>query len=83
MKDWYQIKVRTRLEPDEGGDNRAVLLGRILRWHEWGMSCEADPKYREHILEALGLQEASKCLNSPGTREEDGKGDGAIGKMGG
>ena len=82
MKSWYQIKVRARLGPEEGDDKQAVLLGRIVRWHEWGISCEADPKYRRRILEALGLGEGSKCLSSPGVREEDGKDSGATKRLG-
>ena len=71
MKEWYQLKVRARLGPDAKDDKEAVLLGRILRWHEWGISCEADPKYRLRIMAALGLEESSKPLNSPGVKDED------------
>ena len=37
---------------EESDDKLAVLLGRMLRWHDWGMSCEADPK---SVMEALEL----------------------------
>ena len=82
MKGWYQLKVRARLGPEKGDDKQAVLLGRIVRWHEWGISCEADPKYRKRVLEALGLVEGSKSISSPGVREEDDKGCGDARKMG-
>ena len=71
MKQWYEVKVRARLGPGEDDDKEATLLGRILRWHDWGISCEADPKYRRSVLEALGLKEDSKSLASPGTKEAD------------
>ena len=47
------------------------MLGRIVRWEAWGISCEANPKYRESVLENLGLKEDSKSLMSPGTRDAD------------
>ena len=73
MKRRYKVKVRARLGLEEGDDKEATLLGRTLRWHDWGISCEADPKYRKHVLESLGLSEESKSLNSPGMKEEGGK----------
>ena len=82
MKSWYQLKVRARLGPEEKDDKEAVLLGRIIRWHGWGITCEADPKYRQRIMAALGLTEDSKSLAAPGTREEDAKVEEAAAWMG-
>ena len=70
MKSWYEVEVRARLGPDAGDDKHAVLLGRVLRWHDWGVSCEADPKHRQAVLDALGLEVGSKALISPGLNEE-------------
>ena len=72
MKRWYQVKVRAWLGPDDYDDKEATLLGRTLRWHEWGISCEADPKYRKHVIKSLGLSEDSKSLSTPGSKEVDG-----------
>ncbi len=41
------------------------------RWEDWGISCEADPKHRKMVLEALGLEEGSKSLVTPGSKEDD------------
>ena len=71
MSKWYEVKVRARLGPGENDDKEATLLGRIVRWEAWGISCEANPKYRESVLEDLGLKEDSKSLMSPGTRDAD------------
>ena len=71
MKSWYEIKVRARLGPDEHDDKEATLLGRTIRWNDWGISCEADPKHRQLVMEALGLELTSKSLVMPGTKEED------------
>ena len=70
MKTWYEVKVRARLGPDEHDDKWATLLGRIIKWTDWGVTCEADPKHRKIVMEALGLEEDSKSLMAPGTKED-------------
>ena len=55
MKSWYEVKVRARLGPEAADDKEAVLLGRIIRWHSWGVSCEADTKHNQIVFVALGL----------------------------
>ena len=55
---WAQTMMTTR--------RRRFLEG---RFDEWRVSCEANPKYRVSVLEALDLQEDSKILMSPGTKE--------------
>ena len=71
MRKWYEVKVRARLGPGENDDMEATMLGRIVRGEVWEISCEANPKYRESVLEDLGLKEDSKSLMSPGTRDAD------------
>ena len=82
MERWYKIKVRARLGPEDCDDKDATLLGRRLRWHEWGISCESDPKYRKHVIESLGLTEDSKSLTVTGAKEADGKEQGLPRVMG-
>ena len=72
MKEWFEVKVRARLGPGVKDDKEATLLGRIIKWNTWGISCEADPKHREMVIKGLGLEDNSKSLNSPGTKEERG-----------
>ena len=71
MKKWYDVKVRARLGPDDHDDREASLLGRIVRWEDWGITCEADPKYRRLVMQALGLEEDSKSLVTPGDNGDD------------
>ena len=71
MKRWYEVKVRARLGPDDHDDKEATLLGRTIRWEDWGVTCEADPKHRRLVMEALGLEENSKSLAAPGAKEDD------------
>ena len=73
MKQWYRIKVRARLGPEDFDDKEATLLGRTIKWHEWGISCESNPKYRRQVMEALGVTEDSKSLSVTGAKEVDGK----------
>ena len=72
MKRWYEVKIRARLGHDEHDDKEATLLGRIVKWETWGITCEADPKHRRLVMDALGLEETSKRLTVPGNKD-DGK----------
>ena len=71
MKRWYEIKVRARLGPSESDDREATLLGRTIKVETRGITCEADPKHRRLVMEALGLEEDSKSLAVPGSKDED------------
>ena len=76
MKKWFQINVRARLGPDPGDDKTATLLGRTITWHDWGVSCRSNPKYRTRVLTALGLSEDSKSLGVTGKKEVPGEEEG-------
>ena len=69
MKSWYQVKVRAWLGPGDHDDKETTLLGRVVRWHEWGISCRSDPKYRRYVMGELGLLDDSKSLSATGTKE--------------
>ena len=75
MKKWYKVKVRAWLGPDQCDDKRATLLGRVIAWHGWGISCESDPKYRHHVIQSLGLGQGSKKLSVTGSKEEEIEGE--------
>lgn len=76
MKNWYKVKVRARLGSGISDDKVATLLGRTIKWHDWGISCESDPKYRRHVMESLGLSEESKSLSVTGSKDMEGKEEG-------
>ena len=82
MKRWYQVKVRARLGPEDSDDKEATLLGRTIKWHDWGISCESDPKYRRFVMESMGLSEDSKSLSTTGSKEVEGKEEGLPRVMG-
>ena len=73
MKKWYKVKVCARLGPEKYDDKEATLLGRMVRWLDWGISCESDPKYRKYVMESMALTEDSKSLSVTGAKELDGK----------
>ena len=46
--------VWARLGPDDHVDTEVTVFGRVVRWQEWGVSCEANPKCAA-VLEAVDL----------------------------
>ena len=69
MKQWFELKVRALLG---GGvdDKEVVILGRLVKWHSWGISYEADPKHRGKVLECFNLLQESRSLSSTGARRD-------------
>jgi hypothetical protein len=70
MKSWYELKVKARLGDEDDDDKETDILGRRVRCTRAGFEYEADPRHREKILEALGLDEKSKGLSVSGRVEE-------------
>ena len=69
MKGWFEIKVRAMLGPEEQDDKEVVILGRTVRWKDWGIEYEADPKHRKMILEHFGFDEGSRPLVYNGEKD--------------
>ena len=66
MKEWFEIKVRAVLGPEEKDDKEVVILGRTVRWRSWGIEWEADEKHRNLLMERFGYDEKTKPLNCNG-----------------
>ena len=64
MQGEYEIKVRGRLGPDEGDLKQIDILGRIIRYEEWGLSWQADPRHRTMIMEHFGFGPTTKTLTT-------------------
>ena len=78
MSGWFEIKVRAVMGPEEKDDKEVVILGRCVRWKEWGIEFEADPKHRQIVMKHFGLGEGSAAGRVNGDRErreeeEDGE----------
>ena len=37
MRKWFEIKVRAVLGPEAKDDKGVVILGRVVRWKDWGI----------------------------------------------
>ena len=75
MKEWFEVKVRARIGPDESDDKEISILGRRVRWEHWGISYRADPKHQAIVLERFGLGDGSKGLAANGKQEEPDEDD--------
>ena len=70
MAKWFEIKVRAILGDDDKDDKEITLLGRIIRWKDWGIEYQADPKHRELVLHKLGFNEKTKVLTVNGEKNK-------------
>jgi hypothetical protein len=48
MKDWFEIKVRAKLGPEDTDDKEVTILGRTVRWRAWGLEYQADERHRKN-----------------------------------
>ena len=62
----FKIKVRAVLGEEAADDKEVTVLGRSVRWCDWGLEYEADEKHRRVLLERFGLDEHSKALEQNG-----------------
>ena len=77
MEKHFEIKVRAVLGGGVRDDKEAIVLGRTVRWRDWGIEVEADCKHRRLLLEEFGLDgSTSKHVDVNGARDADrGTGD--------
>ena len=65
-KSWFDIKIRALLGHCPTDEKEIVILGRIVRYQNWGIEYEADPKHMRLLLEKLGLNEGSSSVGCNG-----------------
>ena len=70
MEEWFEIKNRGILGNGKDEVKEIVLLGRILRWNDWGIEYEADPKHRNLVLEHFGLSKSKSGIKFNGDKED-------------
>ncbi len=70
MQKWFEIRVRGGLEPDEGDDAEASVIGRVVRWRSWGIEHAADPRHMKKVMKYFGFSAESKGFSSTGRIEE-------------
>ena len=69
MREWFDIKDRGTLGYGKNDQKEVTILGRTVKWLDWGISYEGNPKYREKIMEKFGFDEGTRSLTSNGGRE--------------
>ena len=57
MMSWFEVKVRSRLGPDKSDDSEVTILGQTVRWKDWGIEYEADPRHRSEVLNYFGFND--------------------------
>ena len=67
LKEKYELKEAARLGPGPEDDKEARVLNRIIRWTDYGLEYEADPRQGEKLVEELGLQGANG-VTTPATK---------------
>ena len=70
MESWFEIKVRAVLGCEPSDDKEVVILGRIVRWREWGIEYEADPKHRRVMIEYFGFASNTRGLSKNCVKDE-------------
>jgi hypothetical protein len=78
MKEWFEIKARAKLGPEDTDDKEVTILGRTVRWKHWGIEYEADVKHRNIVMEHFGFNEKTHGLTGNGhaeIRDEEGEND--------
>ena len=75
MTKWFEIQVRAILGDSHGDDKEVTLLGRIIRWKDWGIEYQADPAHRELVLQELAFDERTKALTMNGAKSKVEDGD--------
>jgi hypothetical protein len=69
MMGWWDIKLRGILGGEDEDDKEATILGRKLRWTEFGIEYEADPKHAQLVIQEMGLGIDSRSVDSPIEKE--------------
>ena len=70
MMSWFEVKVRARLGPDKSDDSEVTILGRTVRWKDWGIEYEADPRHRSEVLNYFGFNDRTSGQLTNGRVDE-------------
>ena len=72
-KDNYELKDRGRLGSGDHDKKEIDMLGRKIRWHEWGLTWEGYERHRKMVVDFFGMDENSKKLIKNGHKDDDVK----------
>ena len=55
LKDSYELKDRGRLGSGDHDKKEVDMLGRKIRWHEWGLTSERDERHKKMVIDFFGM----------------------------
>ena len=67
IKKNYEVTIQPRLGPGEQDAKEVVVLNRIIKWNEHGLTYEADPRQAEKLLMECNM-EGTNPVATPGVR---------------
>ena len=73
LKENYELKDRGRLGSGDHDKREVDMLGRKIRWHQWGFTWEGDERHRKMVIDFFGMGENSKRLMKNGYKEDEVK----------
>ena len=73
LKEHYEFKDRGRWGSGENNKKEVDLLGRKIRWHEWGLTWEGDEHHRKMVIDFFGMDENSTKWTKNGYKDDDVK----------
>ena len=71
MKEWFEVKIRGTLGPEDEDDKVVTILGRIVKWEDWGVGYQADPRHRQLIMEYFGFDDSTRALQNNGSKDDE------------
>ena len=74
LKGQYELKDRGRLGSGANDKKEIDLLGRKIRWYEWGLTWEGDCRHRKMMMDYFGMDQNSKTLARNGYKDDDTEG---------
>ena len=82
IQDRFEVKFRGRLGPGIKDDKSIRILNRVVEWTDQGIKYEADQRHAEIIIKQLGLNDRSKPVVTPGSKEtgEDSSEEALLGR---
>ena len=75
MGERYEIKTRGRLDGITFGMREMTILNRQISWNGYNLFYQADPKHVQTMAKDFGLDERSKAVEVPITRDVDNEED--------
>ena len=70
----YELKNRGRLGSGVEDAKEIDMLGRKLRWYDWGLTWQASSRHKALLMEYFGMKDNVKVLSKNGYKDDPAKG---------